>query len=175
MFLGPSASSEVEEPTVPTQLGKASRLISLWPPKRGPSSCATPGCWTTGFLEIGCQPWPETQARGEEGELGILGSKGKEWNPCMGKWVITHSGSTQGFNGPEEAPVHSVGGQALISSAYAGQAGNDCASGVPALPAPAPQRASPSVPEWIHAHTSSRRRGPRSPTPRRGTGTGPTA
>lgn len=88
----------------------------------------------------------------------------------MGKRVITHSGSTHAFKGPAETPVHRVRGKALISFARAGQAGKDAARRVPALPAPAPLRASPRVPEWIRAHTSSPKWGPTAqlPAARRG-------
>lgn len=57
---------------VPGLLGKASRLTSLWPPERGTSSCATPGCVTSVFLGWDTNPG-QIQTRGKRSSLGSRG------------------------------------------------------------------------------------------------------
>lgn len=92
----------------------------------------------------------------------------------MGKRVTTHSGSTQASRGPAESPVHRVSREALVSSAWAGQAGNDLPRG---SDSPRP-RSSTSQPAGAEARKCAReflQVGPRSPSARRAEGTGPPA
>lgn len=68
----------------------------------------------------------------------------KERHPRMGKPVLTHPGSAQGFKGPEGAPVHRVGRQVLISSALIGAGWKGVCLGGPGSPHPSSSSCQPA-------------------------------